>query len=52
MALFKTTKKAKQALGEEIAKSHTYQVQAIVELRLDSVNALYLVSFEDSTERR
>ena len=52
MALFKTTKKAKQALREEIAKSHPYQVPEIVELRMDSVNALYLDWLEDSTERR
>jgi len=52
MALFETTKKAKQALREEIAKSHPYQVPEIVELRMDSVNALYLDWLEGSTERR
>ena len=52
MALFKTTKKAKQALREEIAKSHPYKVPEIVELGMDSVNALYLDWLEDSTEWR
>ena len=52
LALFKTTKKAKQLLKKEIAKSHPYDVPEIVELRMDSVNASYLDWLEDSTKRR
>ena len=52
LALFKTTKKAKQLLKKEIAKSHPYDVPEIVELRMDSVNASYLNWLEDSTKRR
>ena len=52
LALFKTTKKAKQLLKKEIAKSHPYDVPEIVELRMDSVNTSYLNWLEDSTKRR
>ena len=52
LALFKTTKKTKQLLKKEIAKSHPYDVPEIVELRMDSVNASYLNWLEDSTKRR
>jgi len=51
LALFKTTKKSKQKLKEEIAKSHPYQTPEIVELRMDNVSAPYLKWLEDSTLR-
>src|SRR2546427_13076095 len=52
MALFKTNKKAKQVFGEYLEKSNTYKMPEIVELRMDSVNTLYIYWLEDSIEWR
>ena len=49
LALFKTTRKTKQKLKQEIARSHPYEVPEIVEIRMDDVNMLYLKWLEDST---
>ena len=51
LVLFKTTKKVKQLLKKEIAKSHPYNVPEIVELHMDSVNTSYISWLEDSTKR-
>lgn len=49
LALFKTTKEARERLQKEISSTHPYQVPEIVELKMDSVNLPYLKWLEDST---
>ena len=49
LALFKTTRKAKESLKKEIAKTHPYEVPEIVELKMDSVSKPYLDWLTKST---
>ena len=49
LALFKTTKNAKQKLKKEIASSHPYEVPEIVELQMDDVSPSYLKWLAQST---
>ena len=49
LALFKTTKKSKQKLKEEIVHSHPYHVPEIVELKMSDVSVPYMRWLEEST---
>jgi len=51
LALFKTTKDAKQKLKEMITRSHPYTVPEIVEIKMDDINLLYVKWLEESTLR-
>jgi periplasmic divalent cation tolerance protein len=49
LALFKTTKKNKNALKKEIKKIHPYDVPEIAEIDVNSVNQQYLKWLIEST---
>jgi len=49
LALFKTTKRSKQKLKEEIARSHPYKVPEIVEIKMNDVSLPYMRWLEKST---
>lgn len=51
IAFFKTTRESAEALKEELAKVHPYEVPEIIEIKLSDVSRPYLSWLESSTKR-
>jgi periplasmic divalent cation tolerance protein len=52
LALFKTTRRAKQKLWDEIERSHPYKVPEIIEIKMDYIGIPYMKWLEESTRGR